>query len=386
MSRIINIAAIFGTRPEAIKMAPVIKAAAAYPQVKVTSIVTAQHRQILDQVNQLFDINPDYDLNIMTANQTLALITTRALNGLDELLAEVKPDIVLTQGDTTTAFVGGLAAFYHKIPVGHIEAGLRTDTIYNPYPEEMNRRLLTRLASLNFAPTIWAQRNLEAEGVPAESIYLTGNTVTDALQMICQGLPTGLPRDLVQLPKGRRMLLVETHRRENLGAPMASICRALLRLIDKFTDTELVFSVHPNPKVREVVMPMLQGKSRIHLLEPVPYPTLVRLMRESYLILTDSGGIQEEAPSLGKPTLVLRKTTERPEGIKSGNALLVGTDEKLIFKEASSLLNDSQLYQRMSQAASPYGDGKAGPRIIEAILHHFGLQDERPQEFASPIA
>ena len=385
MSKVLNIAVIFGTRPEAIKMAPVIKKIAAYPQAKVTCIVTAQHRQILDQVLELFNITPDIDLDIMQANQTLAGITNRVLSGLDDLFQKLRPDIVLVQGDTSTAFVAGLAAFYHKIPVGHIEAGLRTDNIYDPFPEEMNRRMLTRIASLQFAPTVWARQNLLNEAMPEESIYLTGNTVTDALEMICQGLPAGLPDDLVQIPAGRRMLLVETHRRENLGAPMASICRALSRVVESFPDVELVFSVHPNPKVREVVMPMLQGRERIHLLEPVPYPTLVRLMREAHLILTDSGGIQEEAPSLGTPALVLRRTTERPEGIKSGNAILVGTDEQTIVNEASKILTDDALYKRMSQAASPYGDGKAAERIIEAILHFFGQREQRPEEFVSPI-
>ena len=385
MSKTINIAVVFGTSPEAIKVAPVIKAAADYPQTKITCIVTAQHRHILDQVLELFGIVPDYDLNIMQANQTLAGIATRALEGLDKVFSEVKPDIVLAQGDTSTAFVAGLAAFYHRIPVGHIEAGLRTDDIYNPFPEEMNRRLLTRLAALQFPPTVWARQNLLDEGLKADSMFLTGNTVTDALQMICRGLPAGLPEDLVRIPQGRRILLVETHRRENLGEPMAAVCRALLRLVENFPDVELVFSVHPNPKVREVVMPMLRDRARIHLLEPVPYPTLIRLQREAHLILTDSGGIQEEAPSLGVPTLVLRRTTERPEGIKSGNALLVGTDEENIVREASSLLSDRERYRKMSQAASPYGDAKAAPRIIEAILYHFGLRQERPEEFNSPI-
>lgn len=385
MSKVINIAVIFGTRPEAIKCAPVIKAIAKYPQAKVTCIVTAQHRAILDQVLELFDIKPDYDLNIMQANQTLSGITTRALNGLDEVLAKVRPDVVLVQGDTTTAFVAGLAAFYHKIPVGHIEAGLRTEHIYDPFPEEMNRRMLTRIATMQFPPTVLARENLLREGVSAKNMFLTGNTVTDALKIICEGLPNGLPDDLVNIPTGQRMLLVETHRRENLGEPMAACCRAFLRIIEQHPDTELVFSVHPNPKVREVVMPMLSGKPRVHLLDPVPYPTLVRLQRESYLVMTDSGGIQEEAPSLGVPTLVLRNTTERPEGITSGNAVLVGTDEEAIVREASSLLTDKARYQRMSQAASPYGDAHASERIIEAILHYFGLQEHEPSEFVSPI-
>lgn len=373
--------AVFGTRPEAIKMAPVVRALEEEPSVRVTCVVTAQHREMLDQVLDLFEIRPDVDLNIMQANQTLAGITTRVLEGLTPVLEDLRPDVLLAQGDTTTAFAAGLAAYYQKIPVGHVEAGLRTETRYDPFPEEMNRRLLTRLAEIQFAPTEMARENLRREGVPDEDIYLTGNTVTDALRMILRKLEPGLPDGLVRLPAGRRMLLVETHRRENLGEPMADVCRALANLVRDFPDVELVFSVHRNPRVREVVMPALQGRERVHLLDPVTYPELVRLMRDSFLILTDSGGIQEEAPSLGIPVLVLRRTTERPEGIDSGNALLVGTDPTVIEREAARLLRDSEHYRSMSQAASPYGDGFAALRTVQALLHRFRAGD-RPAEFA----
>jgi UDP-N-acetylglucosamine 2-epimerase (non-hydrolysing) len=373
--------AIFGTRPEAIKMAPVIRALEAEPQVRVTCVVTAQHREMLDQVVDLFGLRPHIDLNIMQADQSLFQITRRALEGLEPVLEREKPDLVLVQGDTTTAFAAGLAAFYRKIPVGHIEAGLRTERRYDPFPEEMNRRLLTRLADLQFAPTPRARENLLREGIPAEDIFLTGNTVTDALAYIAQHLPPGLPPEVPPVPAGSRILLVETHRRENLGAPMEEICRTLRNIVQNFTDCHLVFSVHRNPRVREVVIPALQGRERVILLDPVDYPTLVRLMRESYLILTDSGGIQEEAPSLGKPVLVLRRTTERPEGIASGNALLVGTDAETIWREASRLLTDREAYARMSRAANPYGDGQAARRTVQAILYRFGRSDRRPDEF-----
>lgn len=383
MSKLLNVMVVFGTRPEAIKMAPVIKRLQQSPdKFKVTCVITAQHREMLDQVLQLMHIVPDVDLDIMQANQTLSGITTRILQRLDPVLEEHKPDVLLVQGDTSTAFVGGLCAYYHRIPVGHIEAGLRTDTPYDPFPEEMNRRMLTRIAALQFPPTVWARNNLLKEGISAEGMYLTGNTVTDALAAICRELPAGWPDELVQVAPGRRVLLVEAHRRENLGAPMAALCRALLRIVHDFADLELVFSVHRNPKVREVVMPALSGQERVHLLEPVAYPDLVRLMRGSYLILTDSGGIQEEAPSLGVPALVCRKTTERPEGVDSGNAILVGTDEEVIVREATRLLRDQVAYQSMSSKANPYGDGHAAERIEGALLHYFGLTSDRPEEFS----
>ncbi len=362
-------------------MAPVVRALTADPRVRVTNVVTGQHREMLDQVMRLFGIAPDVDLNIMQPGQTLSGITIRALEGLENVLKQHEPDLVLVQGDTSTAFAAGLAAFYHKIPVAHVEAGLRTDSRYDPFPEEINRRLLTTLSELQFPPTRLSRDLLLSEHVDPENVYLTGNTVIDALHQILADTPAGLPSELVDPPAGSRILLVETHRRENLGKPMQEICEALRTLVKKFTNTVLVFSVHKNPQVRDVVFPALQGLERTYLLEPVDYPVLLRLMRESTLILTDSGGIQEEAPALGKPVLVLRRTTERPEGIEAGVARLVGTDPALIVEHASRLLEDPEEYRRMSQVANPYGDGLASQRIVQAILHRFGLLPDRPPDF-----
>lgn len=372
---------VFGTRPEAIKMAPVVLALQADPRIRVTNVVTGQHREMLDQVLNLFGLTPDEDLKIMQPGQTLSGITTRALEGLEPLLQKHRPDLVLVQGDTTTAFASGLAAFYQKIPVGHVEAGLRTDDRYDPFPEEINRRLLTELSELHFPPTRNSRDLLLAERVAPASLYMTGNTVIDALHKILAATPPGLPDEVTGIESGQRILLVETHRRENLGKPMQDICEALRTLVKKFTNTVLVFSVHKNPQVRDVVFPALQGLERAHLLEPVDYPVLLRLMRESTLILTDSGGIQEEAPALGKPVLVLRRTTERPEGIEAGVSRLVGTDPELIVEEASRLLTDPDEYRKMSQIANPYGDGRASERIVQAVLHRFGLVSQRPEDF-----
>ena len=382
----IRVMSIFGTRPEAIKMAPVLLALEKDPHCEPIHVATGQHREMLDQVLQLFQIKPHVDLNIMKANQTLYGITRDALEGLEKVFTEHKPDIVLAQGDTTTAFVSGLAAFYSKIAVGHVEAGLRTGDIYDPFPEEMNRRLLSQLTDLHFAPTQAAGDNLTREGFGREKILVTGNTVTDALLSIAAGLPAGLPADLPHIAPDKKMILVETHRRENLGQPMQEICMALRTLVNDFTNCEIVFSVHKNPKVREVVFPALQGVERVHLIEPVEYTTLIRLMRASTLILTDSGGIQEEAPSLGKPVLVLRKTTERPEGVHAGVAKLVGTDQGVIVSEASRLLSDPGAYRAMSQVASPYGDGRAAERIVAAIRHRFGHDAHRPRDFSPDLA
>lgn len=378
----IRVMSVFGTRPEAIKMAPVLLALEKDSHTLPIHVATGQHREMLDQVLELFEIKPHVDLNIMQANQSLYGITQRALGGLELVISEHKPDLILVQGDTTTAFVAGLAGFYAKVPVGHVEAGLRTHNIYDPFPEEMNRRLLSQLTDLHFAPTDSSRDNLLKEGFPLEKILVTGNTVTDALLSIAAGLPDGLPADLPQLDPAKPMILVETHRRENLGIPMQEICTALRTLVNDFTNCEIIFSVHKNPKVREVVFPALQGVERVHLIEPVDYPTLIRLMRASTLILTDSGGIQEEAPSLGKPVLVLRKTTERPEGVHAGVAKLVGTDQSVIVSEASRLLSDSSAYKAMSQVASPYGDGRAAQRILAAIRHRFGIDPDRPRNFS----
>lgn len=363
-------------------MAPVIREMRKRPDhIESIIVVTGQHREMLDQVLALFSIEPDVDLNIMSANQSLETITRRAIEGLEKVLDDLKPDLVLVQGDTTTAFVAALAAFYHKITVGHVEAGLRTDNKYDPFPEEMNRRLITVLGDLHFAPTPLAAENLRRNGVRAETVYRTGNTVIDALHHIVRSgalegcsLPPGTGG-------GRRMLLVETHRRENLGAPMQDICEGLKKITGVFPDVEILFSVHKNPKVREVVYGVLQGVERVHLLEPMDYRNLVFLMKESYLILTDSGGIQEEAPALGKPVLVLRKTTERPEGIEAGTACLIGTDRERVFEEISALLSDAEAYRRMSHAVNPYGDGKASGRIVRAVLFYFGMEPDRPEEF-----
>jgi UDP-N-acetylglucosamine 2-epimerase (non-hydrolysing) len=376
-----KVMSIFGTRPEAIKMAPVVKALERDARFESRVCVTAQHREMLDQVLGLFAIVPDRDLGIMSANQTLTQITQRALEGVEQVLSEERPHIILVQGDTTTAFAATLAAFYQKVQVGHVEAGLRTDEIYDPFPEEMNRRMITVLANVHLPPTRASRDNLLGCGVRPETIYLTGNTVIDAMQYMLEHGEGALPPELSRNGKSRRLLLVETHRRENLGAPMASVCRALKRLATDFDDVEIAFSVHRNPKVREVVMPALSGLPRVHLLDPVDYAVLVRLMKESYLVLTDSGGIQEEAPSLGVPALVLRRTTERPEGVEAGNARLVGTDESAVYQAAAELLSNREEYLKMSQAANPYGDGRSAARVVDALAHHFGLAAARPDEF-----
>ncbi len=380
----LKIMTVFGTRPEAIKMAPVVMEMAKHPEKIVPVVaVTAQHREMLDQVLRLFHIVPDYDLDIMAAGQTLFDITARALKGLDEVLTKEKPDLVLVHGDTTTTFAGALAAYYHQMAVGHVEAGLRTYNKYSPFPEEMNRHLTGAIADLHFAPTATSAGNLCAEHVPEKDIFITGNTVIDALHHTVQE-EYGFADDALSGIDyaNRRVVLVTTHRRENLGEPMRHVYKAMKRLVDEITDIEIVFPVHKNPKVREVVNEELGGATRVHLIEPLDYEPFANLMHRSTLVLTDSGGVQEEAPALGKPVLVLRDTTERPEAVKAGTVLLVGTEEERVYREAKKLLTDEKAYAQMAEAKSPYGDGQAARRIVEAILYRYGKRKTPPVPFA----
>ena len=383
MKKKIKVMTVFGTRPEAIKMAPIVLELARHPE-EITPIVavTAQHRDMLDQVLHLFDIRPDYDLDIMAAGQTLFDITSRAMLGLDKVLTEAKPDIVLVHGDTTTTFAGALAAYYHQTTVGHVEAGLRTHNKFSPFPEEMNRKLTGSLADLHFAPTSTAQQNLLTEAIAPENIFVTGNTVIDALHQTVREDFTFEDELLRRIDyKNKRIVLVTTHRRENLGEPMRHVYKALRRLTEEFADVEVVFPVHKNPKVREVVREELGGLSKVHLIDPLDYEPFANLMHRSYLILTDSGGVQEEAPALGKPVLVLRDTTERPEAVTAGTVKLIGTDCERVYAEARQLLTDKKEYSRMAESCNPYGDGKAARRIVQAILYHYGLAAEGPDRF-----
>jgi UDP-N-acetylglucosamine 2-epimerase (non-hydrolysing) len=368
---------IFGTRPEAVKMAPLVNYLKSRPaEFRCVVCVTAQHREMLDQVLQAFDIVPDYDLDIMQQGQTLTQVTTRALEGLEKVLLEVKPDIVLAQGDTTTVLAAALAASYQKIPFGHVEAGLRTDNKFDPFPEEINRRLTGQLTDLHFAPTQRSKENLQREGVTDASIYLTGNTVIDALKVVSESKTTDVPAD----DRGLRTILVTTHRRENWGVPLEGIATALHEIVEKFPDTKIVLPMHSNPLVREPLQRILGGHPRVELIGPQEYLGFVQLMKSAHLVLTDSGGVQEEAPTLGLPVLVMRRTTERPEGVTAGTSKLVGTDKDEIVREASRLLGDDAAYEEMSRAANPYGDGKASERIAQAILHWAG-RAERPADF-----
>lgn len=358
---------IFGTRPEAIKMAPVVLELKKYPdEIQTLVTVTAQHREMLDQVLNLFEIKPDFDLNIMSQRQTLFDITTRAMNGLDEIFSKTKPDLVLVHGDTTTTLAGSLAAYYHQIPVGHVEAGLRTFNKYSPFPEEMNRRLTDAITDLNFAPTETSKQNLLREGTPSEKIFVTGNTVIDALHMVVQK-KFSFDEKFESLFENSRVILVTTHRRENWGEPLRHVYQALKDVLAKFADVQIIFPVHRNPTVRKVVDEELGSIDRVTLIEPLEYQPFSNLMNRATLILTDSGGIQEEAPALGKPVLVLRDTTERPEAVEFGTVKLVGTDREKIFQTVSELLSDEAAYKKMSEATNPYGDGLASKRIVDAV-------------------
>ena len=381
----LKVMTIFGTRPEAIKMAPVVLELQKHTdKIQTVVAVTAQHREMLDQVLHLFKIKPDYDLDIMSQGQTLYDITSRALVGLREVLATEKPDLVLVHGDTTTTFVGALAAFYHQIPVGHVEAGLRTHNKYSPYPEEMNRKLAGVLTDLHFAPTATARQNLLQENVPTDSIFVTGNTVIDALLSTVDPSYQFTDELLSSISfQTRRVILVTTHRRENLGEPMRHVYQALKRIASEHSDVEIIFPVHKNPKVREVVDSVLGNLPRVHLTDPLEYEPFANLMARSTIILTDSGGIQEEAPSLGKPVLVLRDTTERPEAIAAGTVKLIGTLEENVYHEIKALLSDPKHYRAMSEATNPYGDGLASFRIVQTILWWRGIKPLPPDFFGA---
>jgi UDP-N-acetylglucosamine 2-epimerase (non-hydrolysing) len=377
----LKVAVVFGTRPEAIKLAPVIQHLARDSQFQIVSIVTAQHREMLDQVLKTFRIRPSHDLGIMVPNQTLAGIVSQSVERLDTLFKEIRPSAVLVQGDTATTFVASLAAFYNRIPVGHVEAGLRTGDRWQPYPEEINRKLTTALADWHFAPTQFASRNLLAEGVDPKTIFVTGNTVIDAFREALESGRNGRGLRVPEELQSKRLILVTMHRRENQGAPMKSICRALRNTVKRFPDVAVVFPVHLNPKVQRVVLQHLSGIERIWLTEPLDYLDTARMIERSTLVITDSGGIQEEAPALGKPVLVLRNKTERPEGVVAGTARLVGTNQVRIVQEASRLLSSARHYQAMANAVNPYGDGKAAERIKQCLLYVFGKRRQRPKDF-----
>lgn len=370
---------VFGTRPEAIKMAPVIAEMRKHDDFLCPVIVvTGQHRQMLDQVLQLFKIKPDYDLAIMQKDQTIAQIVSKTLEGLEKIVTKDKPDMILVQGDTSTVFAAGLIAHYHRIPLGHVEAGLRTFDKWQPFPEEINRKLTTAIADLHFAPTKTSVNNLIAEKVDQKNIFLTGNTVIDALLEVA----ARKYQLEIDLDNKKKLVLVTTHRRESFGKPMQNTLKALLRLVDTYqNEIEIVLPVHQNPNVKGPVVELLGKAANIKLIEPLDYEPFVHLMKKAHIILSDSGGVQEEAPSLGKPVLVLREKTERPEAVEFGTVKLVGTDENLIFDEASMLLKDQASYDKMSKATNPYGDGHAAKRIVQAILYYFGAKNHQPEEF-----
>ncbi len=362
---------IFGTRPEAIKMAPLVLELEKYEEIESIVTVTAQHREMLDQVLEAFDVTPDYDLNIMKSRQTLVDVATRGLEGLDGIMKEAEPDIVLVHGDTATTFIGSLAAFYNKIAVGHVEAGLRTWNKYSPYPEEMNRQLTGVIADLHFSPTEKSAQNLINEGKDESRIYITGNTAIDALHTTVREEYT---HPILEKIGEDKMILLTAHRRENLGEPMRNMFRAINRLLEKYDDIQIVYPMHMNPAVREVADEILGDNERVHLIEPLEVVDFHNFAARSHIILTDSGGIQEEAPSLGKPVIVLRDTTERPEGIEAGTLKLAGTEEDTIFELTDELLSDQTAYDQMAKASNPYGDGEASRRIVEALLKFLNEQ------------
>lgn len=376
----IKIMTVFGTRPEAIKMAPLVKAIENDERFESIVTVTAQHRQMLDQVLEVFDVNPDYDLNIMKDGQTLTDITSRVIKELDSVLVEAKPDIILVHGDTTTTFAASIAGFYRQIKIGHVEAGLRTWNKYSPFPEEMNRQVTDVLADLYFAPTTQSKQNLLLENHDENKIFVTGNTAIDAMKYTVQ---EDYKNEILEDLSDKRIILVTMHRRENLGKPMENVFRAINQLIEKYEDIAVIFPIHKNPKVRELAKKTLVKSDRIKLIEPLDVVDFQNIANKSYLIMSDSGGVQEEAPSLGVPVLVLRDTTERPEGIEAGTLKLVGTDEAVVFKETSVLLDDEESYHKMAKASNPYGDGNSSQRILDAIAFEFDETHkvDRPVDF-----
>jgi len=381
-----TILCIFGTRPDTIKMAPVISELRKFPhEFKVVTAATGQHRRMLDQVLQVFDIRPDFDLNIMEKGQTLSQITARTVEGLDRIIARVKPDMVLTQGDTSTTFLASLVAFYHKAAVGHVEAGLRTLDKYNPFPEEINRRLTAHIADLHFAPTETAKKTLLKEHVKPEAIFVTGNTVIDALKAVVQPSYRFVSSQVQEIAeagnRGKKIVLITSHRRENWGEPIYAICRAIRMLAEGHKEVVFAFPVHENPEIRKVVFDVLAGVPNVKLLETLDYKEFANLLNLCFFVITDSGGLQEEAPALGKPVLVLRKVTERPEAIKAGTAKLVGLQVEKIYNEAKALLQNLKAYRNMATSVNPYGDGKSAARTVEAIRWHFGFQKKRPSDF-----
>jgi len=379
----IRVLSVFGTRPEAIKMAPVVRALKSHPDVFESMVcVSAQHREMLDQVLSVFQLKADFDLDLMTPGQSPADVVARLLERMPRLLREVQPDVLLVQGDTMTTFAAAFAAYLERIPTAHVEAGLRTGNKYHPYPEEMNRVLTTRLAELHFAPTVRAMETLLLEGIPQQDVLLTGNTVIDALLATVRPNYQFATPALSALDPAHRMALVTTHRRESFGGPLESTCAAVRTLVERFEDLDVVIPVHPNPQVKQVVVRKLCDLQRVHLIEPVDYVEFVNLMARAHIILTDSGGVQEEAPSLGKPVLVLREVTERPEGVEAGTAVIVGTDRDKIVRTASELLTSPVAYARMANAVSPYGDGRASERIADALRERFEARSTRQRRYA----
>ena len=376
----LRIMSVFGTRPEAIKMCPLVKELASRPEIESLCCVTAQHRQMLDSVLEVFDLKPDWDLDIMTPRQTLSTITSKCLLGMDEAIDALKPDMILVHGDTSTTFAGALAAFYRQIAVGHVEAGLRTYDRYSPFPEEMNRKLVSAIADLYFCPTVNNRENLVKEGI-ANGLFITGNTVIDALKTTVQKDYTFTTEELNHLPyEEKKIILVTCHRRENYGEPMKHIMLALRQIAEQHEDVEMVYPVHLSPVVREAVDKYLRGAPRVHLIDPLPADEMHNLMARCYMVMTDSGGLQEEAPALGKPVLVLRRETERPEAVAAGTVKLAGVVQDDIVTMAERLICDKDAYARMAHAVNPYGDGNACRRIADAILWHFG-RGEKPEDY-----